>query len=119
MDVGSLGFGLRRRGEEQLVKGSIAGIQGLGQDYPEGLVRERLEQLYRVEAYRVIRELYRLLPNYRTRVATETYGRISAKLRLIRAYLTSGSMGVESLKALLNYLVRQQQLFAATLTGEV
>ncbi len=104
---------------EQLVKGSAAGIQGLGQGYPEGMVLERLEQLYRVEVYRVIRELYRLLPDHRTRVAKETYRRDRARLRLVRAYLCSGSMGVEILKALLNYLLRRQQVFAAPLTDDV
>jgi hypothetical protein len=83
------------------------------------MVPERLEQLYRVEVYRVIRELYRLLPDYRTRVAKETYRRDRARLRLVRAYLCSGSMGVESLKALLTYLLRQQQVFAATLADDV
>lgn len=53
------------------MKGSAAGIQGLGQGYPEGMVAEGLEQLCRVEVYRVIRALYRLLPDYRTRVAKE------------------------------------------------
>lgn len=100
------------------MKGSAAIVEGLGQNYPEGMILERLEQHYRVENYRVIRELYRLLPDYRSHVAKEVYRRDRARLMLVRAYLCSSPMDAKGLKTSLNYLLRQQQLFAGALNED-
>lgn len=100
------------------MKASTAVVNDQRQDYPKEMVGEQLEQLYRVEISRVMRELYRLLPDYRTRVAGETYKRDRAKLMLVRAYLCGGPMGPESLKTSLQYLSRQQQVFATALSKD-
>lgn len=100
------------------MRGSAAIVEDFGQNYSEGIAPDRLEQHYRVESYRVIRELYRLLPAYRSHVAKEAYRRDRARLMLVRAYLCSGPMDAKSLKTLLNYLLRQQQVVATTLNAD-
>jgi len=101
-----------------LVRGSAAVVDDLVQRYPGEMILEQLRELYRAEIDWVIREIYRLLPDYRSRVDGETYSCDRAKLMLVRAYLCSAPMTVESLETSLKYLLKQQQLFAGALNED-
>lgn len=74
-----------------------------------------LEQLCTLEVTRVLEEIAELLPGYRTAVDGETYERDQAKVRLVAAYVSEGTMSVPALTTALNYLLKQQKRFTDAL----
>lgn len=100
-------------------RGSLGAVNKLVHEYSKEALPERLEQLYSGEISRVIGELYRLLPNYRSYVDGETYRRDRARLMLVSAYLCTDSLRVEGLKTSLKYLLRKRQEVADALQQDV
>lgn len=82
-------------------------------------VLEHLRELYKSEITHVIEEIDELLPSYRTVVASETYARDQAKVRLVGAYVSEGTMSVHALAIALNYLLKQQKRLSDALHQNV
>ncbi len=76
---------------------------------------EQLKELYSSEITSVIEEIVELLPGYCAVVDSETYKRDQAKLRLVAAYVSEGTMSVRTLAIALNYLLKQQKRFIGAL----
>ncbi len=76
---------------------------------------EQLKELYSLEIARLLEDISKLLPRYSTVVASEIYERDRAKVMLVAAYVSEGTMSIRALATVLNYLLTQQKLFTDSL----
>ena len=88
-------------------------INDLVHAYPEDVVVEQLRQVYGEQIRQVVDEIDDLLPRFRTQVDAPTFELERAKVMLVQAWESEGTMGVQALEAALKYLLRKQQVFSA------
>jgi len=96
------------------VGGSTVVIEELVQIYPQEVVLEQLEWLYREEIRRTIREIDALLPSYRAQVDEASYLRDREGFMALVAWSCDSSLSVHELETLLKCLLWQARLVAGS-----